>query len=312
MSSPVENLVEARGATKRFGRRTALDRVDLHIGEGEIVGLAGPNGSGKTTLLKLLAGLSRPSSGEVRVLGLDPYRKREEVMRAARFAFAPPPLYEALTAREHLVHLSRLAGRGAKRPEVDAALDLVGLAERATDRVHTFSFGMRQRLILAQAVLPRPRLLVLDEPADGLDPKAVLELRAILSRLRSEHGVAILLASHLLFELDKLVDRLLVLSAGRQLFQGTPDELRGPVECVRIRLRDHGTIGFDRVASALGELGARVRPGDEGSFLLEGSTPALEQVRERLGQDGLELAEYALERPSLEGALIARLAEEAS
>ncbi len=217
--------IRVSGANRRFAARVALDGVDLEVRPGEIAALIGPNGSGKTTLLKLVAGFLRPDSGEVRVFGLDPARERPAVMRRTRFAFAPPALFEALTAREHLVHLVGIGGGRAKASEIERALETVGLADRADERVRAFSFGMRQRLALAQALVPVPELIVLDEPTDGLDPLAVLELREVLRRLRDEHGTAVLLSSHLLVEVEELVDRLLVLHEGRELFGGSPAEL---------------------------------------------------------------------------------------
>jgi len=155
--------VEVRGLGRRFGARIALAGVELRVEPGEIVGPVGPNGSGKTTLLRILAGLLRASAGEARVFGLEPFGRRELVMQRARFAFAPPALFESLTAREHLAYLSRLGLRSEAFPTpsaIESALETVGLRERAGDRVHTFSFGMRQRLLLAQALLPLPELLV--------------------------------------------------------------------------------------------------------------------------------------------------------
>ena len=212
------NPVEVRGARRSFGRRVALDDVSLVVGPGEIVGLVGPNGSGKTTLLRLISGFLRPDAGDVRVFAIDPFRDQPRVMERTRFAFAPPALFETLTAEEHLRYLASIRANGmppVSRTEIARTLETVGLADRAGDRVKTFSFGMRQRLALAQALLPTPKLLVLDEPTDGLDPLAVLELRDLLLRLRDEHGLAILLSSHLLMEVEELVDGMLVLSEGR-------------------------------------------------------------------------------------------------
>jgi ABC-2 type transport system ATP-binding protein len=297
----VTAAVALADAGRRFGRRWALTGVTLEVATGEVFGLAGPNGSGKTTLLELLAGLSAPSRGSVRVLGLDPFVERRAVMRRARFAFAPPALYDGLDALEHLRYLCALGGARPTPAAMQRALEWVGLADRARDRVGTYSYGMRQRLLLAQALCPRPDLLVLDEPADGLDPLAVLELRAILARMRAEEGVTIVLSSHLLLELDELVDRLLVLDEGQALFLGTPDELRGSGEQQRLTVDDPAAA-----CAALAERGLAARAGEGAVFLAPGALD-LEGARALLASRGLQLAEFTTERPSLERALLARL-----
>ncbi|MBM4016598.1 MAG: ABC transporter ATP-binding protein, partial [Planctomycetes bacterium] len=227
VAAMVKLLVEATALCKRFGTRWALQRVDLTVAAGELVALVGANGSGKSTLLKLLAGLLRPDGGRLTVAGHEPWREREAVMRTTRFAFAPPALFEALTGREQLVALASAGGASvaARGREVERALAALGLAARADDRVRTYSFGLRQRLTLAQALLPLPQLLVLDEPTEGLDPVAVRELRGLLRRLRDESGIAIVLASHLAAEVELLADRLVVLEEGRVAFAGPVEEL---------------------------------------------------------------------------------------
>jgi len=300
------SLVEIGGVRRSFGARLALDGVDLEVGPGEIVGLVGPNGSGKTTLLKIVAGFLRPDAGEVRVVGLEPFREQARIMERARFAFAPPALFESLSAREHLVHLAGIRANGTppvSAAEIDGSLELVGLADRARDRVRTFSFGMRQRLVLAQALLPMPELLVLDEPTDGLDPLAVLELRDLLRRLRAEHGLAILLSSHLLIEIEELVDRMLVLTEGRTLFHGAPSEMLAGQERLRLGADDLG-----RAAEVLARHGLTATPRDGELDLEPGSLDARRAV-EWLTAGGVELESFRVHRPSLEEALLARLRE---
>ena len=296
--------VSVRALTRRFGRRTALADVDLEVAPGEIVGLAGPNGSGKTTLLKVLAGFLRPGEGQARLFDLDPWRDAPRIMRSARFVFAPPALFGSLTAAEHLRHLPRLGGARPTGRDVEATLARVGLEGRGGDRVRTFSFGMRQRLALAQALLPRPELLVLDEPTDGLDPLAVLELRRILSRLREEEGVAILLSSHLLLEIEELVDRLLVLRDGRPLFHGTPAEMVGPARELRLGVDD--PVRAREVLAAHGHA-AELR---DGGLALAAGGLDLEAARGLLGGAGLVLTSFSEHVPTLEEALLARLRAE--
>jgi ABC-2 type transport system ATP-binding protein len=302
-----ERVVDARGLGRRFGRRWALADVDLEVAEGEIVGLVGPNGSGKTTLLRLLAGLLRPHRGTVQVLGGVPWNQRHQVMRAARFAFAPPALFDTLTPREHLRELPRLGGDRVDDGALEQVLALVGLSERADDRVGTFSFGMRQRLALALALLPRPRLLVLDEPTEGLDPLAVLELRAILARLRSEHGLAILLSSHLLVEIDRLVDRLLVLREGRTRFHGTPADLRAGTRRLVLTV-DRPEV----IAAALrAEAEVEVVLDEDGALRLPAEHLTLDEARALCANHGVGLLGFHHRVATLEEALLTRLREEA-
>lgn len=298
--------MDVRSLGRRFGRRVALEGIDLAVAEGEIVGLVGPNGSGKTTLLRILAGLLRPHGGTVQVLGFVPWAERHRVMRAARFAFAPPALFETLTPREHLRELGRLGGAPVEAGAIDEVLALVGLSDRADDRVATFSFGMRQRLALALALLPRPRLLVLDEPTEGLDPLAILELRAILARLRAEHGLAILLSSHLLVEIDRLVDRLLVLREGRARFHGTPADLRRDTRRLVLQV-DAGAS----LARGLRARGVEVAEPGDGTLVLPEDLLTLDEARALCALHHATLRGFHHRVATLEEALLARLREEA-
>ena len=306
-----ETLVQTRGIERRFGYRVALQGVDLNLQAGQITALAGPNGSGKTTLLKILAGLLRPTSGSVRLFGLDPYPRRVDVMRQARFAFAPPPLYESLTGFEHMRYLSAAGLAWHQRPsqrQIDSALDTVGLLKRAGDKVRTYSFGMRQRLVLAQCLVPLPRLLVLDEPTDGLDPLAILELRNVLRELRNRHGIAIMLSSHLLVELEQLADQLLVLHEGRPLYQGPPSRL----------LADHGKLVLqvdadnDAAAAALQRSGCETTIENGKLILVDKDGISLDQAAELLRREKITLLAFHEQRPTLETVLLARLRQAGS
>ena len=300
--------VEVLGLERSFGRRTALRGVDLDVFSGDIIGLVGPNGSGKTTLLKIIGGFLRPMGGEVRVFGQMPFEAQSVIMQQARFAFAPPALYESLTAFEHLRYLCTILAPGMVRvttEDMERVLDTVGLADRAHDRVSGFSTGMRQRLVLALSLLPLPELLVLDEPADGLDPLAVLDLREILSRLRGDYGISILLSSHLLVEIGELVDRMLVLHEGRSVFYGKPAELVG--EATRLRLE----VSRPEPASALlAERGIEVVSSDESGIELPLGSIALTEAISVLGEASIELISFAERAPTLEQALLERLRAE--
>ena len=297
--------IRITNVARKFGEREALRGVSFELALGEIAGLVGPNGSGKTTLLKMLAGFLKADRGTVRLFGMEPFRHRAEVMRDARFVFAPPALFEPLTAREHLVHLGGLGAQQKPRAsEVDRLIETVGLTGRADEPVDHFSFGMRQRLGLAQALIPKPKLLVLDEPTDGLDPLAIIELRQLLRRLRDEEGLAILLSSHLLVEVDQLVDDMLVLREGQAIFRGSPSELRGSGRYLALETSDD--IGAER---ALLEAGHAVAIEQNGGLRLEVGAIELEQAATFLNAKSIHLLSYRIERPTLEAALLERLGE---
>ncbi|MDQ0028545.1 ABC transporter ATP-binding protein [Arthrobacter bambusae] len=215
------NAIEARGLSKRFGKRAAVDGLTMSIPAGSITGFIGPNGAGKTTTLRLLLGLVRPDSGTAFVLG-SPLTQPSRYLPRVGALVEAPAFYPSLSGRTNLEVLARLGGYPGSR--VDELLETVDLADRARDRVGTYSLGMKQRLGVAIALLPDPELLILDEPANGLDPLGIIEIRGLLRRLR-EAGKTILLSSHLLGELEQVTDWLVMLHEGKALFCGPARDL---------------------------------------------------------------------------------------
>jgi ABC-2 type transport system ATP-binding protein len=213
--------IETRGLGKRFGERVALESIDLAVPRGTAFGFLGPNGAGKTTLIRLLLGLAKPSSGSFAVLG------HEGAARLGRVgAIIEEPRFHAyLTGRENLEIHAAARDRDARK-RIPAALDRVGLARRADDRVGGYSLGMRQRLGVARCLLCDPELLVLDEPVNGLDPAGILEFRGLVRSLVDE-GRTVWLSSHLLDEVQKTCDVAAIVDGGRVVAQGTIAELTG-------------------------------------------------------------------------------------
>ena len=229
---PERYAVVTHGLTKRFGKRIAVNGLDLLIPAHSITGFVGPNGAGKTTTIRMLLGLIRPSAGEGTVLGHPLGHARADLPRVGAL-IEGPTFYPALSGRENLMVLARLGGVDRKR--VDGALERVGLSERRLDPFRTYSLGMRQRLGIAAALLPGPELLVLDEPTNGLDPHGIAEIRAML-RSFADDGMTVFVSSHLLAEIQQICEHLIVIETGRLLFQGGVDELlaaRGPELIVR-------------------------------------------------------------------------------
>jgi ABC-2 type transport system ATP-binding protein len=211
---------------KSYGERVAVADVSFTVGRGELFGFLGPNGAGKTTTIRMLVGLVRPTSGRISIAGHDLAADREGALRRLGCIVESPDFYDYLTGRENLEHFARMVDADAVS-RVDELSDLVRLRERLGDRVGTYSLGMRQRLGIAQALLGAPDLLVLDEPANGLDPAGIYDLRALLRRLADERGLGVFVSSHLLGEVEKICDRLAIVHRGHVLAEGTMAELTG-------------------------------------------------------------------------------------
>jgi ABC-2 type transport system ATP-binding protein len=241
---PPAPAVWCSGLRKRYGRRVAVDDVSLEVGRGEVVGLLGPNGAGKTTVIKMLLGLVHLDAGEAMLLG----RPATDPAARARVGYLPELFrYQPwLSAAEVVALHVRLAGIGVPPREQRDFLSLVGLAERAGDRVGGFSKGMQQRLGLAVALVTRPELVVLDEPTSALDPLGRVDVRDIVLALKSR-GVAILLNSHLIGEVERVCDRVVILDRGRVVASGTLAELLGQRE-LRLQLSDVSPAAAARLA----------------------------------------------------------------
>jgi len=224
-------VIEVRGLRKeyragRHPRTVALDGVDLDVPAGGVFGFLGPNGAGKTTTIRCLLGLVRPTAGRCTVLGVDPRVHVEQVQRRVGSLIESQALFPAFSGHRNLAHLARLHRIPAAR--VAQVLDGVGLADRADDPVSTYSLGMRQRLGIAAALLKDPELLILDEPANGLDPAGIVDVRRLLRQLGAE-GRTVFLSSHQLAEVQQVCDRVAVLAAGRCVASGPVDDVLASV-----------------------------------------------------------------------------------
>ncbi len=301
---PPSPAVWCSGLRKRYGKRAAVDGVSFTVGRGEVVGLLGPNGAGKTSVIKMLLGLVRPDDGEVLLLG----RPGRDPRARARVGYLPELFrYQPwLTAAEVLALHVRLAREAVPEPEQRDVLGLVGLAERAGDRVGGFSKGMQQRLGLAVALVARPELVVLDEPTSALDPLGRVDVRDVVLSLR-ERGVAVLLNSHLIGEVERVCDRVVILDRGRVAAAGTLAELLGQRE-LRLRL-----TGLTPAAEArLAAVGATHRAGQEVTVTLPADDDGATVPRLVADLVGLGVQVHAVEpgRISLEERLLGILREE--
>ena len=223
--------------TKNFGGKTALHPLSLEIGRGEIFGLLGHNGAGKSTTFGLLLGHLRPSGGEAFVNGVSVQRQRPLALARVGAIFETPGFYDYLSGWRNLQMFTALSGR-VPRAEMEEAVRFVGLEARVHDPVRVYSHGMRQRLALAQALLPSPELILLDEPAEGLDPEGIREMRELILRLNRERGLTVVLSSHLLSEVEQTCSRVAILNQGRLVFQGHWQDLATDEARYRLELDD--------------------------------------------------------------------------
>ncbi len=299
--------VRARGIRKSFGEVVALDGIDLDVASGQVHGLVGPNGAGKTTLLGLLLGLAVADGGRLEILGA-PVGRRLAVPDGVAGFVDGPGLYPSLTARQNLSALAALRGYDAGRTAgVDDALEQVGLTDVADDRVRGFSLGMRQRLGLAAALLTRPRLLVLDEPANGLDPAGKHHVHRVITGLAAD-GTAVVLSSHRMDDLATLCSEVTVLATGRVVFSGPLSKLAAESGELDYRLLSSDPAAARAVA--LDTPGLRVVPGptrraDAGALVVRGPVPAIEDLVVRLVRAGVAVRELAPVVPPLEAAFLA-------
>jgi ABC-2 type transport system ATP-binding protein len=226
-ASGLAPAIVCKGLTKKYGSLSAVSGLNLTVGRGEVFGLLGPNGAGKTTTILMLLGLTEPSAGSVRVLGMDPSRRALEVK--SRVGYLPDAVgfYPTMTGRENLRYTARLngLGRAAGEQRVAEVLDIVGLTARADDRAGTYSRGMGQRLGIADALVKRPEVLILDEPTVGLDPQAAEMILDTITSLASQQNVAVLLSSHLLTQVQAICHRVGIFVRGSLVAAGTIDEL---------------------------------------------------------------------------------------
>ncbi|MGB6220806.1 MAG: ABC transporter ATP-binding protein [Haloferula sp.] len=212
-------MLDVRNLSKQFGKKPALEEVSFQVGEGQIYGLLGHNGAGKSTTLGIILGMVEPDQGEAIINGVSVQKKRASALRQVGSIFESPCFYEYLSGWENLRILSNYSGPFDKKA-TEEIVGRVGLTERIGSKVRTYSHGMRQRLALAQALLPMPMVLLLDEPTDGLDPEGIKWFRDFILGLRRERGMTVVFNSHLLAEVEQMCDRVAILKGGKRVFEG--------------------------------------------------------------------------------------------
>lgn len=291
------------GLTRRFGQRTAVSDLSLCVQEGDVYGFLGPNGAGKTTAIRCILGLIRSHGGEVTVFGeTNPVRQRMHVGAMVE----TPAFHRWMSAEDNLARAAAFAGIG--RDGIDAALERVGLSGRGRDRVGGYSLGMRQRLGIARALLSKPKLLILDEPTNGLDPRGMKEIRDLLATLARDEGLTIFISSHLLAEVEQLCSRVGILEHGCLIAEGTPAELAG-----RQQVAEIGATDRDALRAALASLSIDVlAEGEQGRLRVSLASLSAAQLNRRLIDAGVEINALIPGGRSLEDLFLSLTSQEIS
>lgn len=252
-------VIEVHGLFKKFGAVPAVADVAFAVRQGQVYGFLGQNGAGKSTTIRMLLTLIKPTSGAIKIFGKDLQHHRREILQQVGAIIEKPDLYNYLTAMQNLQAIATLSGVHLTKAEAVRQLDMVGIGSRAGSTVKTFSQGMKQRLGIACALVHQPRLIILDEPTNGLDPQGIADIRNLILHLTHEEGKTVFVSSHLLSEIEVMADAMLIIEKGRKVAEGTVNELLDPAKTVVLietpdaaaaaQALQHTTWGFEKVSA---------------------------------------------------------------
>jgi ABC-2 type transport system ATP-binding protein len=250
-----QTIIKVRNLSKKFGAFEAVKNVSFTVHKGDVFGFLGPNGAGKSTTIRCLLSLISPDNGSIELFDKSLQRNRSEILANIGSIIEKPDFYKYLSAQKNLEIFARISGADVSKKEIHEMLDFVGLGDRAKHKVKGFSHGMKQRLGIAQTLLHKPELIILDEPTTGLDPQGIIEIRNLILRLKNEQNKTILLSSHQLSEIELIANRMVIINQGRSIVEGSVDELLNSEETmVRIEV--------DSVDSALEFVHSRFNPAE--------------------------------------------------
>jgi len=291
----MQMVLQTEQLTKKYQKRLVVDRLSLTVERGDIFGFLGQNGAGKSTTIRMALGLVRPTSGRVSILGHDMSRHPLRALKRIGAIIEAPAFYENFSGRQNLRMLAAMSG-GAKREQIERALEIVGLRDRAHDPVRVYSHGMRQRLGIAQALLPNPEFVILDEPTDGLDPQGLSETRALIKRLRDELGLTIMLSSHLLHEVEQICNRVAIIDEGRLLHQGAVEDLTAKNNWIKLKV-DRLTEAYELLSQ---DPRLSLNRNGDGSLHVKMTDDQIPLVNALLVHHGFSVSELSPQRESLE------------
>ncbi|MNI14854.1 putative ABC transporter ATP-binding protein YxlF [compost metagenome] len=288
------SVITCKDLTKQIGKTSAVDQVNLEIKQGDIYGFLGPNGAGKTTTIRMLLGLIKPTSGSIHIFGKELRKERVSILRKVGSLVEYPSYYGHLNAYDNLETIRRILD--VPRSRIDEVLSIVRLTKEAKRPVKGFSLGMKQRLGIAAALLGQPELLILDEPTNGLDPSGILEMRELIKKMPKEHGMTILVSSHLLSEIDQMANRVGIISKGKMIYQDT-------IEQLRLRSQSHIRLAVNEPETAwrlLRAAGLQVDLNERGLLLEPASNDTIASIVWQLVQNQISVYRVEEHGKSLE------------
>lgn len=289
-------LVECKNLFKKIGKKTILNNVSLEVNEGDIVGFIGPNGAGKTTTIKLITGLQKITSGTVKINNYDIKKDFEKAIERVGAIVESPDLYMYMSGYENLNLISKLY-KNIGKERIDEVIKIVGLENRIRDKVSKYSLGMRQRLGIAQAILHRPNVLILDEPNNGLDPEGIKEVRELLIKLAKEENMAIFISSHNLSELETFCNKVIIIQNGQIVETSTIDELKEEVQ-------GNAYIVETSDSKKAAEILENVNPIDKNTIKLYGEKQDIALAIRKLVEADIDIYTVEEEKVSLESAFL--------
>jgi len=290
------SVLQTTDLSKRYRGRDAVNKLSLTVERGDIFGFLGRNGAGKSTTIRMVLGLVRPSSGTVSLLGHAMPSQRSKALAKVGAIIESPAFYDNFSGRENLRMFAAMSG-GAHRGRIEHVLELVGLRDRASDAVRVYSHGMRQRLGIAQALLPDPKFVILDEPTDGLDPQGILEMRNLIRKLRDDLGLTVMLSSHLLYEVEQICNRVAIIESGSLVYQGRLDQLMTDASEFKVTV-DRPDDARRLLLATYPDLSVNLN-GDRFLYLHINGTPA-SSINLLLVEHGFQVSELSPQRETLE------------
>jgi ABC-type multidrug transport system ATPase subunit len=273
-------IVNIQGLTKQFHQIKAVNDFSFSVNEGDVYGFLGQNGAGKSTTIRMLVSLVEPSAGEIEIFGLNLRTHRNEILRQIGAVIEKPDVYKYLSAFENLRLFARLSGVNKTTQQLMSQLDQVGLADRAKDKVKTFSQGMKQRLGIAIALAHDPKLIILDEPTNGLDPQGIADIRNLILHLSRDQGKTVIVSSHLLSEIEQIASRVLIIDKGRKVIEGNSTELFDPAQTI-VELQTFDNE-FAMEQLSVSHWKEKLQPSREGSILIKTDKQLIPQLHRDL------------------------------